>query len=281
VHRSYLQATIGYETLAVSGNASAALKPVAFREPIRIIHGTQAMKPFSIFLSTCCLLFTVPVQSHATAAAAQISNLAVPWQGGGIGDIHAVTPNQRFGFSFTTGATAYQLDSIILEHLTYSGSLQHFRVELYRLDGFGLYGDVSVSFLGTLGNSVLDPRPTQWPGNTMLVRYSSPGNLALQPGTSYMIAAVEPVNGLNETGLLFAAGWTGYSVSGDWSVPIQNQLFSDSTSPWMVGNPLGGSIKIEVKATAVPEPAAISVLALSAGVLLSFRCGKRRSSSCR
>lgn len=227
---------------------------------------------YSKFFASC-LLIAVALQGRS---ATQISNLMVPWTGGGIGDIRAVTPNQRYGFSFTTGATAQQLDSVVLEHYDYPGSLQSFGVELYRVDGFGMFGTVSTSFLGTLGNSVVDPRPTQWPGYTTFVRYSPPTSLMLTPGTTYMVAAIEPPSGLNETGILFASVGIGYSVSGDWSTSFPNQFFSDSASPWMVSfQP--GDMKIEINATPVPEPTTISLLALGSGYLLLVRRRSQRA----
>lgn len=221
-----------------------------------------------------CLLLAITIQSRATVSVAQISNLMVPWTGGGIGDIHPVTPNQRFGFSFTTGASATQLDSVVLEHYAYPGTLQSFGVELYRVDEFSLFGTVSVTFLGTLGNSAIDPRPTQWPGDTTFVRYASATSLLLESGTSYMIAAIEPPEGSNETGILFAATGNGYSTPGDWTTSPPNQFFSDSTSPWMISfQP--GELKIEINAVPIPEPTVTSVLALSASCLLGRRIVKR------
>jgi len=230
------------------------------------------MKPI-LKLFAICVLVAVAAQSQA---ATQISNLMEPWTGGGIGDIHAVTPNQKFGFSFTTGAGAYRLDSVVLEHFAYAGSLQSFGVELYRVDGFGPFGTVQVSFLGALANSFIDSRPTQWPGSTTFVGYSSATPLTLDPSSTYLVAAIEPANGLNETGLLFAAPGN-YTISGDWITPPPGQFFSDSSGLWFAGPMpgLGGKLKMEINATpvVVPEPAVSTLLF---GLLCLFRLRSQR-----
>jgi hypothetical protein len=232
------------------------------------------MKSCSTILASF-LLFGLPIQGQSSATSTtQISNLMTPWNDVGIGIIHAVTPDQRFGFSFTTGAGLAQLDSVVLEHIGYPGSLQSFGVELYRVDGYGMFGSVSVSFLGTLENSFVDPRPTQWPGQTTFVRYSSAANLSLDPHQSYMIAAVEPANGLNETGLLFAQSGN-YSVFGDWSTTPPNQLFGDSSGLWMAGSMFGGYLKLEIDATPIPEPGSMAILIAGLIGLGKLRGGRR------
>lgn len=248
------------------------MKPLANLQPLWINRATEVMRTCPKIFAAC-LLVTIKIQSQAAVSTVQISNLSVPWTGGGIGNIHAVTPNQRFGFGFTVGASALQLNSAVLEHISYPGSLQSFGVELYRVNSFSPFGSVSTTLLGTLGYSAIDPRATQWPGDTTFVRYSSATSMLLEPGTTYLIAAVEPANGLNETGILFATSGSGYSVSGDWAPSFANQFFSDSTSPWMVG-PQFGNLKIEINATVVPEPAIASLLALGIGCLLSRRGSK-------
>jgi hypothetical protein len=235
---------------------------------------SEVMQPLQRIFAVWFLMSLV-LDSQA-APTARISNLSVPWLGGGIGDIHAVTPDQRFGLSFTTGASTYRLDSAVLEHIDYPGSLQSFEVEVYRVDGYGPFGTLQTSLVGLLGNSVIDPRPTQWPGSTTYVRYSSASPLLLSPGTSYLIAAVEPANGLNETGILFASIGSGYSISGDWTTSLGNQFFSDSTSPWFA-SVSWGELKIEINAALVPEPTTASLLALGAICLLRGSKGKREN----
>lgn len=198
------------------------------------------------------LLLALTLQSQAVT---RISNLNVPWNQGGIGDIRAVTPDQKYGFTFTTGTIAHQLDSVVFEHYEYPGSLQKFSVELYRVDGPPFFGLLPVSLVGDLENASIDPRPTQWPGVTSFVGYTSSTALILDPNTTYMIAATEPPDGLNETGLLFAT-LENYSTTGDWTVPGLNQTFGDSSGMWFFGFGSSYDLKLEINATpvVVPEP---------------------------
>jgi hypothetical protein len=212
------------------------------------------------------LAMAFPFQGLPLTVTPQISNLAVPWVGPGIGNIQAVTPDQRFGFGFTGGADPSRLDSVVLEHIDYPGSLQSFAVELYQINGFGPFGSVSVSYLGSLGNAVIDSRPTQWPGDTTHVRYSSASDLIIEPGNQYMIAALEPADGINQTGLLFAEAGSGYSFSDGWSTTSPYRFFGDSSGTWISGGFVSsGDLKIEITASLVPEPSMVTLLALGIG----------------
>jgi len=228
--------------------------------------------PLHCFMTAISLfVVTNPIRADIV-----IGNLNDAWNQPGIGDIEAITPNQKFGAAFITGNTASTLDSITLEHIQYPGALQSFQVRLYR---FGPPGSVPIPAwplipCGQLGNATVDPQPTQWPGQTTYVTYTPLAPILLDPNSSYMLGAVEPANGLNETGLLFAPN-ENYTVADGWSMnPNWQQWadFSTSDSGWQ---PYFGTLyglKFQLAATPVPEPGTVSFVVLGlAGAYLCRR----------
>ena len=208
-----------------------------------------------------------------------LSNLGATWPNQGIGDIGLVFSGQSFGMSFQTGNTPYGIDSITLEHFEYSAlAAQDFDLQIFRI-GNKLPGPNpnvwSVSLLGELGNPVIDPRPTQWPGSTTFVTYTPVTTFTLEPNTSYLVAAVRPTDGLGSVNLMFAPG--AYVASDGWSekgFPFNSQ-WANWGSGWTLRDP-AYKLKLEVNATPVPEPGSSAVILLGLAVISRQRRGQRK-----
>src|SRR5262249_21229246 len=95
-----------------------------------------------------------------------ISNLDQPYGGqqGTAGDFHGVSVNSGFGFAFTTGSSAFTLDTVTFEIV--GGGPTAIHVELLASQG-GIF-----SAAGQLGNPTVDPRQTQWPTLTSFIDYT-------------------------------------------------------------------------------------------------------------
>jgi hypothetical protein len=209
-------------------------------------------------------------------AGPMISNLNHLWPGQSMGNFETVLPGYGYGFMFGTGANPYSLDSVVFQEL---GGLGTVHVSLYAVQGDPLAGpNPNLIFAGTLGNPVIDPRPTQWPGYTSFIDYSPVNSITLAPDTYYLIAATEPVNGDDNTALTFNFNDT-YDVAGDWTadqaVPSAWTYYGSQppSSPfhgWMYDY-TPGSIKVEVNASPVPEPCSFAVLMLGCALLSARR----------
>jgi hypothetical protein len=232
------------------------------------------MKSKLFCLTGTLLLFTC---SAKVMAAMMISNLGVPWpEPGTIGDIQTIFSQQSFGMSFQTGNTPYQIDSITVEHFEYSASAaRDLDLQIFRIGGlqsFPYPDTLPVSLVGELGNPVVDPRPTQWPGLTTFVTYTPVTAFTLEPNTPYMIAATWPTNNPGWASLLFAPG--SYLVSGDWSESgrLTSQWVNLGDGWWQYSSMY--NLKLEVNATTVPEPCS-PLLILLGFAALSRQWAKR------
>jgi hypothetical protein len=229
------------------------------------------MKRILLFLAVTLSL----VPRSTVQAAAMIYNLAAPGPSGGIGDIHGIYPGYGNGVSFQTGADPYVINSVTLEHYNYHGPSSFFHVQVFQVESTP---SGPVTLCGELGNSAIDPRPTQWPGSTTFVNYTPSSPIILTPNTSYLVAASESADSPTYDSLLFAYSIS-YAATPDWTLyptaihhmwrltPLSG--WPDS-GHWALG---GGPLKLEVDASPVPEP---SVLAIVSACGAAWAVRKRR-----
>jgi len=228
---------------------------------------TVSMKSLAL---VCFLGISLVSRVQAAVPQVMISNLDQLWTSGGMGNFETVLPGYGYGFLFDTGASPYTLDRVTFEELGGPGTVQ---VQIYAAPGDPLPGsNPNLVLVGALGNPVVDPRPTQWPGYTSFIDYTPVSSITLAPNAYYLITATEPVNGNDATALTFNFNYS-YTVSADWYAD------PDSTYQYLGSNPIpnpsgwapagsAGSIMVEVDATPVPEPSALGLLAVGATALL-------------
>lgn len=227
-------------------------------------------------LTTICFIAFNPIAlALVSGPQVMISNLDQLWTQPGMGNFETVLPGDGYGFMFATGATPYTLNQVTLEELGGPGTVQ---LAVYSVQGNpNVAGNLAL--VGALGDAVVDPQPTQWPGYTSFIDYTPATSMALAPDTSYLIAATEPANGTDGTALTFNFNFS-YAVSGDWSVDTSSSAWTYLTAP--PTNPLNGwnpdnspgSIMIEVDATPVPEPCSGLLLSLTFGLYCYRRFGR-------
>jgi len=184
-----------------------------------------------------------------TNALEGISNLGVPWpEPGSIGDIHAILPGEIYAGTFWTGDGSFTVDSVTVEHiLAYDPTaLRSFRLQMYKEKFERPFPNVSV--IGEFAFPTIDPAPTQWPGQTAYVTYTPIVPITLEPFSLYWVAVSEPLDGLNEAGLLFGGtggstgfcnwqfgvfSWVGYLDEGErrWFPEIESLKFRVEATP--------------------------------------------------
>lgn len=196
-------------------------------------------------------------------AATFLSNLGNLWTEGGIGDIHGLFPGgSPYGSDsvyFTTGSgNNFSLNSVTFEFNPSGVSLaeESLSVQLYQQVGF------NTSFIGNLGNPVVNPTPTQWPGSTSFIDFSPLGSITLNPLSQYFVVLSMPATSSVDAALLFTLSST-YTTPTDWTL---NGTIS--------GNPSAGGeqLVMAVNAAPVPEPCF-----LAAATLAALLFGVRRS----
>lgn len=209
------------------------------------------------------MLFCLAVSGQKTSAALYVSNLGNMWTEGGIGDIHGLFPGgSPYGNNtarFTTGAGSFSVNAVILEfefHSSFPAGLaapQWISIQLYQ----------GSSLLGSFGNPVNNPTPTQWPEAvnpnlyTKYINFSPFQTITLSPFTQYSVVTSMPANSPVAAALLFD----------------RSQLY-DSIGGWVMGNTTSGNpsavgerLVMAVDATPVPEPST-AVLWLGGFVVL-------------
>jgi len=232
---------------------------------IQMASGLLKMKKL---LTLLVMLFCVAVSGQKTEAALYVSNLGNLWTEGGIGDIHGLFPGgSPYGNNtarFTTGAGSFSVNAITLEFEFDSGfpagvvAPQWISIQLFQ----------GSSLLGSFGNPVNNPTPTQWPqaanpsAYTKFINFSPLQTITLSPSTQYSIVTSMPANSPVAAALLFDRSQT-YDSMGGW-------VMGNTTS----GNPsaAGERLVMAVDATPVPEPT-MAVLWLSG--LFVLICGRR------
>jgi hypothetical protein len=207
------------------------------------------------------VLFVGAMFCQRAGADTVLSNLGDQWTSGGIGDIHALfpggTPYGSDTANFTTGNSAYSLDSITLE----------FEFSSVWESGLGpAPGAVKIQLLqgntvlGTFGHPVADPATTQWPiapnhAYTLFIDFTPTAPIRLNPDSPYSLNISMPANSGTGAALMFTRS-SDYISSDGWVMGA-----TASGDPYAGGEHL----KVAVGATAVPDSANTAVL-LSVGL---------------
>jgi hypothetical protein len=210
------------------------------------------MKPTTLItmvtLATVC--FTRQVLAQGLV---YVSNLGDLWAEGGIGDIHNLFPGGApYGTDtarFTTGSGNFSLTTFTLEFffdpsITSPSAPDWVNLQLYKQTKGG---DL---LIGTLGNPIVDPAPTQWPQSanprdyTTFIDFSPLQQITLNPFSQYSVVASVPANSPVVAALVFTKS-SSYTTSADWDMGATT-----------AGNPYadGEYLVMSVSARSVPEP---------------------------
>lgn len=204
-------------------------------------------------LLTLLSALSLVVNCARVEATQYASNLNNPTPQQGIGDIHVLEPGQSFTGAFITGPSleSFYLNFITLESV--SASLPEASTISAQL-----YEEVGSQFVpvGQLGNPVLDPAKTQWPGQTFYLDYAPISPLLLQPSTEYEVVLSEPQNGDDNNALLFSY-YTNYASTDGWSIH----------RPSPTTRPLGEVLSMAVDASPVPDQGCRSGFLLGGSLL--------------
>jgi hypothetical protein len=211
-------------------------------------------------------LWLSAVNHTATADTVYLSNLDTLWTSVGIGDIHGLFPGgPPYGTDtarFTTGSGGgFSLNAITLEFDAVPPSPQWENISIQ------IFQQAGNLLLGSFGNPVVNPKPTQWPGYTTFIDFSPLESLYLNPVTQYSLVLSVPANSPSGAALLFARSPV-YATPTDW-------IMSSTIS----GNPYatGEFLKLAVEATLIPEPSPVGLW--SAGGILAWVWCRRKDKS--
>jgi len=227
---------------------------------------------FKQWVSVLVVVISLAAVNQKVEATQFISNLDEPWTEGGIGDIEALFPGGAHTGNdtnhFTTGAGSFSVNSITLEFeddSSYPAGVsapQWVNVQLFQKVG------VANILLGSFGNPVVNPTPTQWPQSSHPLAYTtffdfSPiGQINLNSNSQYSVVLSVPANSPVDAGLMFAE--PGYTSPTDWTM-------SSTTS----GNPYITAhdyyLVMAVDATATPEPGVLGLFGLAGFCFLWHR----------
>jgi len=204
-------------------------------------------------------------QLGQVSAAVMLSNLNSAGN-----DIQPVFAGTGFAVGFLTGPSCYTLNSVTLEEYGYGGPSPYFHVQLFTLGPIGSVPPPGWAFVpvAELNDAGVDPR------GASLIDYTPASPLTLSPNQVYFIGASAGPGGTGNPGLIFASTQT-YSLGPDWQMYIapesNNQWELDPNyNLWVSGSPNGYGLKLEINATAVPEPSLVSML------LVAFVAAARR-----
>lgn len=207
------------------------------------------------------ILFTIGAIHPRAKAITYVSNLGNLWTEGGIGDVHGLFPGGNpYGTDtarFTTGSgPGFSLDAITIEFYpgTTSQPWNYVDVQLFQQTGSGSL------LLGSLGNPVVNPTPTQWPGSTTFIDFLPLTSISLSALTQYSVVFSVPTSSPIAAALLFTRS-SAYTTPANWVM-----------GPTTTGNPYtsGERLVMAVNATAVPEPSVLGLLTL-AGLFFGLR----------
>ena len=215
------------------------------------------------------VIFSLAAVNQKVEAIIFVSNLGDFWTEAGIGDIEGLFPGgNHYGTDtafFTTGAGNFSVNAITLEFAddsSYSAP-QWVNVQLFQQTGRGNL------LLGSFGNPVVNPTPTQWPQSshpnayTTFIDFSPLGQINLNSFSQYSVVVSMPAKSPVAAALMFANS-SAYTSPANWTM-------SATTS----GNPyaLGEYLIMAVNATSVPEPSVFGLLALGC-LFFGFRRSK-------
>ena len=207
-----------------------------------------------------------------------IYNLNVPWSQPGIGNIEAVLAGTGFGVGFSNGATNYSVNSVTVELIGTSLPSAGFGLHFY-----SFVPGITTQFQadGALGNPVVSPTPTLWPGQTSFITFTPTTPITMAPNTDYLIGATEDTSGNNGNGLLFAAIGSAYTVAGGVQMFTSNPgatqwTYDQSSSQWSVSSGAQGALKVELDVTPVPEPSVCALVALGGAVIAGLKLARNK-----
>ena len=210
------------------------------------------------------VVLTVVMVAQKMEAAQFLSNLSNLYTTGGIGDIEGLyAGGAHYGdytIPFTTGAGNFSVNTITLEFnfiATYPAGVsapQWVNVQLFHTVG------VNNTLIGSFGNPVSDPVPTQWPQSshpnayTTFIDFSPLAQINLSPFSQYSVVLSVPANSPVNYALLVFDTSTNYISTAGWTM-------SATTS----GNPYakGEFLAFAMDATPTPEPGIQSLFGLA------------------
>src|SRR3569833_435799 len=143
------------------------------------------------------LAFVATAFCFRANAVQEVSNLGDRWTiAGTIGDIQPLFPGGNpYGSDtarFTTGDSAYSLNSITLE-FEFRGSYSYPVIIPPGPGSLNVQLFLGSALLGTLANPVVNPTPTQWPESsypnvhTTFVDFTPAGQIRLDPNSQYSL----------------------------------------------------------------------------------------------
>jgi|ERR1017187_7287082 hypothetical protein len=199
------------------------------------------------FIAAC-----IPLVAHAQA----ILLGTLPMTGAGNS---TMTPGDRFAFSFTTPATAYTLNNVIVPLFGYDPTGDTVLL--------GFYTDTGVP--GTLVGSLLT-NPAGQGAVTSDYTFTPASTITFSPNTTYWM-----VFGVDAGTVYFQqSSLTGTTPIGDATFG-NFKLTGNSGANWFdYTATMGGQFEFQINATAVPEPSTYA--ALTSAAVLVFAAYRRR-----
>jgi len=207
-------------------------------------------------------VFALAFHLSQAEAASVVSNLDPAG-----GDIQPQFSGMGAAVGFTTGPSTYSLDSVTLELYGYGGPDPYFHVQLYSL---GAPGSVPAPGWPLVPSAELFNTGTA--SGATLVSYAPGAPVTLSPNHTYFIGATVSLGG-SPTSLMFAPS-EAYNTAQGWQMYVAPQSnnqwkLDESSGLWISGAPSGfEGLKLEIDATAVPEPGSIA-LGFAALLLIS------------
>jgi hypothetical protein len=222
------------------------------------------------WVSVLVVVISLAAVNQKVEATQFISNLDEQWSGGGMGEIEGLfregVPYGSMTSHFTTGAGSFSVNAVTLEfHFTSSyptTAPQWVNVQLFQTGG------VADILLGSFGNPVVNPSPTQWPQSsrpnsyTTFIDFSPIGQINLDSNSQYSLVLSVPANSPVTAALMFAK--PGYTSPTDWTMSA-----TTSGNPYITAH--GYYLVMAVDATATPEPGVLGLFSLAGLCSLWYR----------
>ncbi len=228
-----------------------------------------------------CLLVALLLSiGHGVPAIAEVlvSNLDERWPGPtSIGIINDVVSKPEFSGPagvFRTGAGQHLLTSVTIEHAFWGKQpvSPQFRLLLFSQPELGP-AQTDIHVIAELRYQTLDPTPTQFPGFSQRVDYSSLAPVILQSDTTYWVGAYVPP-AAESLSLMFVNSTAEKGLPG-WTIADFGQSGHTDDNGDIAWGGLGSFsrdiLKFAVNGVAVPEPPAWSLLAIGLTSLVTAR----------